>query len=274
MRRAILNEEEGNTMRTVASGDVRPRETVRKGGVGRRVDYLGSPGTIDADPQAFLVERLYEGARIEPHFHDVDQFQVVVEGDCRMGKKTARPITFQYADAYTPYGPIVGAERGFAFFTLRPVSSGGFFPMPGNKHKMPGRAGRNIAGVFDTDAPPPAAAEVTREDLMAAQADGVFAVAFRLGPDAEADGLPSDGGGQYYLVCEGALIGGETNLPRRSLIHIEPGESLTTLRAGPDGADVLALQFCRPSERPGSDPKALAARDPDAYVERPQISGS
>ena len=83
------------------------------------------------------MDRLYPGARIDPHFHDIDQFQVVVDGDCRMGKKAADPVTFQYADAYTPYGPIVGAELGFAFFTLRPIASGGFFPMPGNKHNMP-----------------------------------------------------------------------------------------------------------------------------------------
>ena len=61
----------------------------------------------------------------------MDQYQVVVGGFCTMGKQQTPPVSFQYADAYTPYGPIKGEEQGFAFFTLRQVASGGFFPMPG-----------------------------------------------------------------------------------------------------------------------------------------------
>ena len=65
-------------MRAVANTEARVKEIVRKDGIGRRRDYIGSPGTVDNSPQAFLVERPYAGARINPHFHDVDQFQVVV----------------------------------------------------------------------------------------------------------------------------------------------------------------------------------------------------
>ena len=63
-------------MLTVTTNEAREVEVKRDGGVGRRVDYIGSPGTIDANPQAFLVDRLYPEARIEPHFHDIDQFQI------------------------------------------------------------------------------------------------------------------------------------------------------------------------------------------------------
>lgn len=260
-------------MQAVASTEAREMKVVRAGGTGRRVDYIGSPGTIDANPQAFLVDRLYPDARIDPHFHDIDQFQIVVEGDCRMGKKAAGPVTFQYADAYTPYGPIIGAEQGFAFFTLRPIASGGFFAMPGNRHNMPGRAGRNIAGLFDTGRPRPVAGIMVREALMESQDDGVDAVGLRLGAGAVTDGIPSDAGGQYYLVCEGEVAQDGKTLPRHSLIHVEPGETPPTLRAGPEGADVLVLQFARPSGRPGSDPRQLAMRDPKAYMQRPEGSG-
>ncbi len=256
-------------MQAVASNEAREIEVVRPEGVGRRVDYIGSPGVIDANPQAFLVDRLYPGARIDPHFHDIDQFQVVVEGDCRMGKKGADPVTFQYADAYTPYGPIIGDRRGFAFFTLRPIASGGFFAMPGNRHNMPGRAGRNIAGRFDTSRARPAPGAVSREGLMADQADGVLAVGIRLGAGAATEGPASDAGGQYYLVCEGVVMLDGKLLGRRSLVHVSPGEAAPILCAGEAGADVLVVQFARPSERPGSDPKQLAARDPDAYMRRP-----
>ena len=256
-------------MRSVASTDAKEVEVVRAEGVGRRFDYIGNPGLIDENPQAFLVERLYPGARIETHFHDIDQFQVVVEGDCTMGKKPAVPVTFQYADAYTPYGPIVGAERGFAFFTLRPSASGGFFAMPGNRLNMPCRAGRNIAGRFDTGRQPPAIGTVVRETLMADQADGVNAIGIRLGGGAVADGVPSDGGGQYYVVCEGEVIQDGRTLPRHSVVQVGADELPPALRAGAQGADVLIVQFARPSERPGSNPQKLAARDPHAYMKRP-----
>ncbi len=256
-------------MRVAPRQEAKEVEVNRNGEISRRFEYIGSPGLIDANPQAFLVDRMFPGARIDPHFHDIDQFQVVVDGFCTMGKKAAAPVTFQYADAYTPYGPIVGEDQGFAFFTLRPIASGGFFAMPGNRHNMPGRAGRNIAGRFDLSLPPPPAGESRREALMADQPDEVDAVGLRLGPGAAVNGPPSAGGGQYYLVCQGeADVDGKT-LPARSVIHVAPGEPAPYFAAGAAGAAVLMLQFARPSARPGSDPQALAARDPNAYMRRP-----
>lgn len=256
-------------MQVVSRTDAKMKEVPQAKGMGYRHDFIGSPGTIDTGPQAFLVERNFAGALVTPHFHDIDQFQVVVAGDCLMGKKDAKSVTFQYADAFTPYGPIYGENEGFSFFTLRPIASGGFFAMPGNKHNMPCRAGRNIAGHFDTSRPRLTAGESLREDLMAPQDDGVDAVGIRLGADSSAQGIPSDAGGQYYLVCEGSLICPNGELPRHSLMHVKNGETPPTLRAGANGAEILILQLARPTERPGSDISKLAERDPNAYVQRP-----
>ena len=44
-------------MRMVSSADAREVEMVRQGVTTRRFDYIGSPGVIDAAPQAFLVDR-------------------------------------------------------------------------------------------------------------------------------------------------------------------------------------------------------------------------
>lgn len=260
-------------MQAVSVSERQAVEVVRAGGTGWRYDYIGSPGVLDTNPQAFLVDRLYPDARIDPHFHDIDQFQVVVDGYCRMGKKEAMPVTFQYADAYTPYGPIVGKEAGFAFFTLRPIASGGFFAMPGNRHNMPCRAGRNLAGRFDLAAPLPEPGACVREDLMAPQDDGVNAVGWRIGAGAEVVGLTSDAGGQYYLVCDGEVACDGKTLSAGSLVHVAPGEPAPRLVGGADGAHVLTLQFARPTQRPGSDPNQLAARDPDAYMRVPEGSG-
>lgn len=255
-------------MKSVASGEADILEVVRKDGVGQRRHYLGVPGEIIDGPQAFLVELPYAGARVEPHFHDIDQFQVIVAGDGRIGKKQIAPVTFQYADAFTPYGPIVANDDGISFFTLRNVASGGHFKMPGSKHLMPCRAGRNIAGAFDADDAPMAENEVVRQSLMEPQDDGVHAWRIRLGAGARTDGLPSGGGGQYYLICAGSLRQDGDDLSCQSLIHVEPGEAAPALYAGAEGADILAVQFARPSQRPGSDPDKLAARVAGDYVHR------
>jgi hypothetical protein len=261
-------------MYAVHTRDTTEIETSRPEGVGRRIDYIGSPGLIDTNPQAFYVDRLYPDARIDPHFHDIDQYQVVVDGSCKMGKKAADPVTFQYADAYTPYGPIVetGGE-GFAFFTLRPIASGGFFAMPGNRHNMPGRAGRNIAGRFDTSRALPDKGQAVIEPLMEEQPDGVAAFGLRMGQGGELKGPPSNAGGQYFLVCEGDVEVDGKVLDRRGLVHVNPGEKAPAFRAGQNGAYILCLQFAKPSERPGSDPKERAKRDPNAYMRRPDEQG-
>lgn len=257
-------------MQAVDSSEARVKDVQRPDGVGRRCDYIGSPGMIDAKAQAFLVELPYAGARVNPHFHDVDQFQVVVAGNGRIGKKKLKPVTFQYADAYTPYGPIVANDDGISFFTLRNVSSGGHFTMPGSRHLMPCRAGRNIAGGMDDDLSCLARNSVTREPLMDAQADGVNAQALLLGAGASAEGLPTDAGGQYYLVASGSARCGDKQLGKNAVVRVEPNEPTAVFEAGPEGACVLALQFCRPTERPGSNPAELAKRDPNAYVVKTQ----
>lgn len=253
-------------MQMVSNSESRMIEVQRKDGVGRRRDYIGTPGEIIDGPQGFLVERPYAGARVDPHFHDIDQFQVIVAGDGRIGKKLVKPITFQYADAYTPYGPIVADDDGISFFTLRNVASGGHFSMPGSRHLMPCRAGRNIAGDLDLNSEVLAENEVTRESLMDTQDDGVHAESIHLGPNASASGVPCEGGGQYYLVCDGTLVENGKTLDELSLMHVGADEGTLTLHAGPKGATVLAMQFGRPSERLGSDPRKLTNRNPGAYV--------
>ncbi len=255
-------------MQAVAADTTRPVEVQRADGVGRRTDYVGSPGIINTDAQAFLVELPYAGATVRPHFHDVDQFQVVVAGDGRIGKKALSPGVFQYADAYTPYGPIVANDVGISFFTLRNIASGGHFKMPGSRHLMPCRAGRNVTGAFDLAQPRPAARAWRDVPLMSAHSDGLFALGLYLGANARRDAASSAGGGQYYLVCDGALVHDEQLLGRHSLLRVNAGETPPALTAGPDGCSVLFLQFAAPSARPGSDPSALAARDPAGYVVR------
>jgi len=262
--------ERDDDMQIVASSEAEFKEVKREGGIGARRSYIGTPGSMAEGPQVFLVERPYPNPRVAPHFHDVDQFQVIVAGDGRMGKKEVKPITFQYADAFTPYGPIVGRDDGISFFTIRPVASGGYFAMPGSRQHMPGRAGRNISGAFDVERGVLAAGEVEREPLMEPQVDDVCAEGLRLGPNATTGGLDATTGAQIYLVCAGTLEQDGKSLPANSVIHVDAGEEAPVMKAGADGACVLAMRFPCPSDRPGSDPSKLGGRSEADYHMRPE----
>ena len=51
--------------------------------------------------------------------HHINQFQVFVDGSGKVGRHAALPITVQYANGYTPYGPIEAGVTGVRYFTLR-----------------------------------------------------------------------------------------------------------------------------------------------------------
>jgi len=69
-------------------------------------------------PMAFLVEK-DPGAVTRPHFHQADQFQVVVAGRGMLGDHEFSDGAVHYTDAYSAYGPIVAGKSGIWWFTLR-----------------------------------------------------------------------------------------------------------------------------------------------------------
>ena len=257
-------------MHVISSEEISWKSLVNESGHGQIGVYVGMPGQYHAGPQAFLVRVLDAGGRIRPHFHDIDQFQVVVEGDGVMGRQPLSPVTAQYADAFTPYGPIVAKDKGIAFFTLRQCASSGLFVMPGSKDKMPGRAGRNVAARFATGEIPPAGHDIVHT-VLAASDDGMQMSGLRLAAGQSSKPMPSQGGGQYYLVCAGALMHGSRRLPAQSLIYVDVGEDAPALQAGPEGAEAVILQFPKPSARPGSDPRLLAQRSAADYLLPPTL---
>lgn len=228
--------------------------------------YLGVAATFHQGPQAMLVEMPTEGSTIQPHFHDVDQFQVVVRGGGKLGSADAKPVCFHYADAYSPYGPIVAGDEGIAFYTLRLACEGGYFPMPGSRHLIPGKPGRVLTGDFDPELSVTAGQSMMNDIIS--QPDGVRVTELRLGANARAKGIASDAGGQYYLVLGGSLVHQGDEYGELSMVHNEAGGPAPAFVAGAKGASLLMLQFAPPSARPGSDLSLLAKRNPE-YV-KPQ----
>src|SRR6201985_3403044 len=86
-------------------------------------EYIAPKPFEVREPQAFLVEQ-EAGAMVAPHFHYVDQFQVIVSGDGILGRHPVKPLTVHFAGAHTGYGPIIPGSNGLSYFTFRASADG------------------------------------------------------------------------------------------------------------------------------------------------------
>jgi hypothetical protein len=202
---------------------------------------------------AFLVEK-DPGAVIEPHFHVTEQFQVVVGGACRFGVHEVDGVAVHYTGPYSSYGPITAKQDGLAFFTLRNGFDPGAQYMPaqrmglreGRKAWQHREATAGVPGVM-TEAELSALADTRSDAIIPQEADGVAAWRHRLPPGASLIGPdPATGGGQFWLVLSGGLtVTDPEPLAPRSCVFVPPDNAAATVVAGPDGADIICMQFPR-----------------------------
>lgn len=239
------------------------RQTRRKTGNGWHTTFIGEnrntlkegmaapdPGALY--PMAFLVEK-EPGAVVKPHFHQADQFQVVVQGGGRLGLHDVASVAVHYTDAWSAYGPIVAADEGIAWFTLRNSWDPGARYMPGAREQLRAARARQFQHRERTAAPMPAvnSAELARVSQAASLpvidqgADGMAVWRYRLPADAACIGPnPRDGGGQFWIVLAGSVSTGDSALlSTNSCLFVTPVDTSLLTRAGSDGAEMLCVQF-------------------------------
>jgi hypothetical protein len=198
-------------------------------------------------PVAFYVEKK-ANAVIPPHFHAVNQFQVIAAGSGTLGKQAVQPLTLHYTNGFTGYGPICAGEEGLAFFTLRNrFDAGGarFFPA-GRSFMKPAPKRHRVSG-------PLALSNVTSlqsrgckvlETVIDPEADGLAAWFLRAVPGSTTHTPAAEhSGGQYVIVAGGTLLHDGVKLPRLSCAYVSAGVGPMALQAGPDGLEVLIVQF-------------------------------
>jgi len=215
-----------------------------------RYDPGAAPPPLDGSlyPMAFLVEQ-DAGCVAPSHFHQADQFQVVLAGEGRLGTHDIAPVAVHFAAAWSPYGPLVAGAAGLHYFTLRNGWDPGARYMsedrallrtvPGRRHREAVAAPRPAStGVIDTVA--------SCETCLPSSPDGLAALRYVLPPGASASGPdPDDGNGQYWVVIAGSLLQDGIELAPRSCVFVAPDEPAFTAVAGAQGLEVLALQFPR-----------------------------
>jgi hypothetical protein len=202
----------------------------------------------DGMPQGFLVEQP-SGAVTPPHFHDHEQFQVVVDGGGFVGKKTAMPLSVHYAGGHTPYGPIVAGEEGIFYFTLRSRWDAGAKYMPASRDKLkPVKRKHRLAAAVQV--PSGDALKSLGEggcaEVMAPLDDGTCAYLFTVGAGKSvAMETPVNAGGQYAILVGGSAMDAGRELPRLSGFYRFRDEDPLTVTAGGEGAAILLMQFSK-----------------------------
>jgi hypothetical protein len=242
-----------------ANSDV-ARATRRKTGNGWHTTFIGenrntlkegqaAPEAGVLYPMAFLVEK-EPHAVVKPHFHQADQYQVVVQGGGRLGTHDVGTVAVHYTDAWSAYGPIVAADEGIAWFTLRNAWDSGARYMPAAREQLRAARARNIQHREATAPPMPATscAELTHPacvSVIEQTADGMGSWRYRLPPNTSLTGPnPAEGGGQFWIVLAGAASAGGTSLlPPNSTIFVGPADGELMVSAGADGTDMLCVQF-------------------------------
>jgi hypothetical protein len=94
-----------------------------------------NPGLGKLFPVAYRIEQ-DPGTQADPHFHQANQFQVFVSGAGFFGKQPVHAVMAQYAQAFTPYGPIVAGPEGLSYLTLRNAWDPGGQFMPAQRELL------------------------------------------------------------------------------------------------------------------------------------------
>lgn len=205
---------------------------------------------VSSGPQA-LMTQMAADETILPHFHGVAQFQIFPSGAGMMGKTEVRPLSLQYKDHHSAYGPLLAGPHGLTFIALRNRigdSAPVYLSKPGYREKLKPSKRRNWISPHLSLSTRPVLQHrktVAWENVFEQEIkDEMSAQLLRLGADMSAMGPdPKGGGGYYVFVANGTMQANGQTLPPWSMVYVEPTESAFEIRAGSIGLEALVMQF-------------------------------
>jgi hypothetical protein len=217
--------------------------------------YLGprSSNAYAPGPQATMSE-MNSNESITPHFHGVSMFQLFIAGSGTIGNRgqMLTPLTVQFKDHHTAYGPIVSGPYGLTFVALRMFTGNSeptYLDKPGYREKLKPSKRRNLTSDpirFSIEPLLKARQEAAWETVLQGE-DEMHAQVLRLGAGMTVNGPdPKASGGYYIFVGNGSLVHDGEELGLWSVVVVENNESEFTIRAGENGLEALVLQY--PSE--------------------------
>jgi hypothetical protein len=201
-------------------------------------------------PMIYLVDQEPDST-IQTHFHQVDQYQVVVGGSGAMGREPLAPITVHYTNAHTGYGPLAAGPDGLQYLTIRNRWDPGLRPLPEALDELPPagtvkqrqRTTKPVAplhiealGLLD---------KLHLRQLLEEPASGSQAWMLALPPYGASPCPGRSTADRVLVVCAGSLTGTAAN-DVHSCHFIPAGEDVS-LQASAKGVDMLILQFREPA---------------------------
>jgi hypothetical protein len=204
-------------------------------------------------PQATMSE-LDANETILPHFHGVTMFQLFIAGSGTIGSRgqVLEPLTVQFKDHHTAYGPVTAGPQGLSFVALRMYTGNSeptYLHKPGAREKLQPSRKRNLTSQpvkFSVEPVMQSRKEASWETVFEETEDRMAAHVVRLGAGMTAEGPePGRAGGYYVFVGNGSLMHRAEELPLWSMLVVEPNEEKFELHAGAKGAEVLLLQYPR-----------------------------
>ena len=224
-------------------------------------------------PQAFLVAYA-PGRVLRTHFHDVDEFQIVVAGHGTFGSHAIAPFTVHFARAFTPYGPIVAGAQGLSFLTLRARrDSAGPRLLPEQRELLestPHRSPWQASAAVDLSADDGAVGFTLLRPLF--DPHGLAACVLTIPPRIGVRLPPAHGsGGQYAVVVRGSVHADAREFRAPALAFVAAENAPMHVTGGADGAAVIVLDF--PEHRPAVAASAQRATVADPAIWRCSLCG-
>ena len=212
--------------------------------------FRASPERPDT-PSAFLAQ--YDpGDRSCTHFHQVDQFQVLVQGAGEFGRHEVAPYYVHFARAFTPYGPLHADEKkGWTFLTLRSRYDPGAQRLPGALPKLKAATDRRPWQVTTNATFPESVSGISLRDVSdIADDQGLFVKSLTMAPGARTTApSPAGGDGQFVVVVKGSMMHGGNERRALTVSFVKPDEAALQIEAGPEGLEALILNFPRVAPR-------------------------
>ena len=213
--------------------------------------------TPDA-PTAALNRYLGEGKSniSAAHFHEVDQFQVIMDGSGDFGRHPVKPYCIHFARAHTPYGPLqADKQTGWAFMVLRSRFDAGAQRFPQSLEKLKQVPNRQPWQVTKDVRFPEPTSGVNVLDVPEIRDDqGLFTNTVTMAANARMTAPdPSVGDGQYVVVVKGSLVHDGKERVAPAVVFTRRDEPAFEIVAGAQGLEAIILNFPKVRERVAED---------------------